>query len=228
MRINEITTTPQRKQAISWKKILPLIPKHCSEFLQTYSQVHHPLFRFEKFYSITAEAFIAESPYNRTPRDTYSEYDIGINQKLKEAGFSALRNNSIFCYGSASGGYSHSSLQYAIFPINGFTYSWCPVSDLTDKYNLSYENWQQCQTIEIKFVDKNNIVAQEYKESEVHRMYFDLKEFLPEEFVKAYGYSQTNLEIPMSKNYEVCVHGKYFAVQYNTYLEWKTELEELL
>lgn len=73
-------------------------------------------------------AFKSTSRDKRRPRDSYPSDQKNIDELLQLANIKALRSNSIFCSGDFSQA-SKYGLEYAIFPINGFSFSW------SEKYN---------------------------------------------------------------------------------------------
>ena len=122
--------------------VIGFIQNNCTDILSTYKQTNKLLYRGTKEFNFlrSPEFFLKKSYDKRIPKDTIKKYQDQLDRKLKEAGFEALRSNSIFTTGQESTADSYGD-KYAIFPIDGFSYTWAEgVEDLTTKYGLTDEH----------------------------------------------------------------------------------------
>ena len=124
----------------------------------------------------------------RKPMDTPIVNQNMLDKKLKDAGFSALRSNSIFCTSDISfaGNYSYGYI-YVIFQVDGFSYMWS--SYIHDFY--------------YQFVFWKNVG----KLSEIENMPAD-------KFVAEFGFENNRGMVGAlkSKN-EICISGAYVAIE---------------
>ena len=70
-----------------------------------------------------APYFIGNPRIDRWPKDTKQTIQIKVDEMLQKMGFTALRRNSIFATSDMLATISFGKM-YAIFPLNGFTYTW--------------------------------------------------------------------------------------------------------
>lgn len=196
MLINELTLRPLKYPlaSIDLMELNQFLTKHCSEIISIMQNTGKSLQRGVrgKFDLV----FYEKTPINRNPLSTKEVYNTQINKQLQAAGFKALRSNSIFCKSSNPGRFYGPT--YLIMPINGFDYTWCQTAyDLTITYNLD--------------IDPDQV---DYKLS----LDFDKSLFNddPKVFVKKYGFTNKNIEKCLLLNYEIYIHGKYIAMQYDS------------
>lgn len=110
-----------KNKSVKFDNVIKAIKKHCSEIVSVYKETSSFLYRGMKDHSDA----IYGSPYvERAPKDSSREYSKIFNQMLKEGGFAARRDNSIFCSGDIAQTEGYGTA-YIIFPKNGFdlTYS---------------------------------------------------------------------------------------------------------
>ncbi len=203
MLINEVY---KKFQFVDYKKLIPYIQKNCSDILKIYRKADDILLRGVDY---SSNAFKSSSPTNRTPLDTDTNFQRLIDNKLKEAGFSALRSNSIFCTGSQGQAINY-GYTYLIFPINGFTYTWCPTDDLTNEYDLNSSIWNLAY---IYYQNKN--LETHISKNVGLQFFYDLKILSPQQFIKKYHFNNKHLLTALNEKYEVYIHGKYVAINYN-------------
>lgn len=112
-------------------KLIAYIEKNCSEFLIELEKADSFLYRgfgMRQLERKAPKAFVSSSMVNRPPKDNQVEIQKRYDQNLKMAGFTALRSNSIFCTGDESNAGNYGEV-YAIFPINGFSFTWSALID---------------------------------------------------------------------------------------------------
>jgi len=121
-------------------KIISFIEKNCTEILELYGAYRKALYRGINrevpgtLHLKDGDVFFGKSPEDRRPTDIPLNIQTAIDKHLKDVGFTALRSNSIFCHPNfiLAQGYGE---PYIIFPIDGFTYSWCTsAEDLFDEH----------------------------------------------------------------------------------------------
>ncbi len=195
MKINEVQF-PVKKNT-NLEKAVELIKNKCSEFLPIYKK-YGPLYRgiennkFDKM----PEIFIANSPTNRTPMSMSATFQNIIDKKLKKVGFTALRNNSIFCSVDRSTAfeYGYDNGMYIIFPYNGFSFTYsAKIHDLFNYINDNISNRNLIidmpaeKLVKILRFKKENLsmVYERYKDNETGILYYP----------------------------EIYIHGKYIAVK---------------
>lgn len=106
------------------------INEHCSEFLnEIKTDARMALIKgptlWHGFTYKLPRVFIGSSPNNRHPRGISSlMHQPELDIQLKNAGFTAVRHNSIFCLDTKTG-VKEFGKPYKIFPINGYSYTWC-------------------------------------------------------------------------------------------------------
>jgi len=105
------------------KIITETLKNNCSEFLKVARRTGCFLYRGTNKFK---EFFTAESPVTRHPQGqtSYEQHILdGIFQSL---GFTALRSNSICCTSAAATAKDFGDV-LAIFPHNGFSFTWSPI-----------------------------------------------------------------------------------------------------
>ncbi len=162
MNLVEIKATVERK-GITIPDLKKLVP-YMSDFLKLYRRSRNLLYHGEWTYADPL-MFIKTSRPNRIPKDTPEELQNALDKKLKQAGFEAVRGNSIFCSGSLSFVKDYGT-PYAIFPLNGFDFTWSwKIEDFyelnfstveTNLINLSPKNF--CQHYEFEATDLGDAI----------------------------------------------------------------------
>jgi len=170
--------------------VIGFIQNNCTDILSTYKQTNKLLYRGTKEFNFlrSPEFFLKKSYDKRIPKDTIKKYQDQLDRKLKEAGFEALRSNSIFTTGQESTADSYGD-KYAIFPIDGFSYTWAEgVEDLTTKYGLTDEH-------------------------EHGDFKHDLEFSKAKDFIKDYHFRNDDLKQAIKNKVEVYIHGTFVAVK---------------
>jgi len=161
--------------------------ENCSQILKIYSQTQRVLYR-----GISGEAsdiFFGRSPVNRTPVDTSPELHNLINKKLREFGFIACRDNSIFTSSHRMTADYYGSM-YVIFPLDGFDYTWSP--KIRDFFN------------EISGYGEYDIKTD------------NLENMTRKDFEKTFGYIQNQgIDVAIATEKEVMIRGQYLAISVN-------------
>jgi hypothetical protein len=192
-------------------RIVRFIKTNCTDILQIYKD-HDFLYR--GIHSVEPILFGKEVK-NRMPVDSNEKASELLDSALSKVGFTALRSNSIFCtsdkliasnYSNDHDKTNHGKV-YVIFPLNGFSYTWCRRAlDLTGKFGLHYVLFNEDNTYsDNSFVnDSINMPARE--------------------FTQTYGFTNLFLTDALNKMFEVYIHGKYIAVALNN----KTLLDKII
>ena len=125
--------------------VLPIIRSKCSDIIEIYKHTKKCLWR-----GINSEKrFIkGNPPQNRRPMSMDANTSSILDDCLIDAGFTALRQNSIFCCGDINNSGNYGVL-FIVFPYNGFDFTygnthdifWDFTTNITDKeiVNLSPE-----------------------------------------------------------------------------------------
>ena len=192
MKINEIINPNIPTGHYEWlpsdeeTNVLKFITTHCSDILKFYKNTGSYLYRGIK--GGNNSVFIGSPRIDRIPLDTPITTQTAIDNKLKEAGFTALRSNSIFCSSDIMEAYDYGEA-YIVFPCNGFTYTWAEYTrDLTKKYTLKSE------TSSTMLYDLHNNITSE-------------------KFVEKYKFkNNVGLTTAMRQHAEIYIHGKYIAL----------------
>jgi hypothetical protein len=103
------------------------IKQHCSDIVKLMKVSGIFLYRGVKNQSATV--FVGQSRQDRQPKDTRQDISAYFDKALASHGFKALRGNSIFVTSNLqqAAGYGEA---YAIFPMNGFDYTYTSMTDL--------------------------------------------------------------------------------------------------
>jgi hypothetical protein len=194
MRIDELdhtTLSPGEQKDIPQEKldkIIVFLQEHCKIIIDQYRNSQEFLLHGQRN---MPDVFLGRSRDSRPPVDTLPQAQTLIDEKLKGAGFTALRGNSIFCTSAEVMAGDYGTL-YVIFPVDGFSFTWTPkVSDFSGRYYLNYPEDAQ------RFIEKN-------------------KDLSPREFVRSYGFLRSSLKMALLSGYEIYINGSYVAVRYGT------------
>jgi len=120
--------SPDPNETSSIDRYANLITRDCSEALKTYQKLNNFLYRGLHAPTNAFKSFPVEA---REPKDTSLELHKDFNLLMRETGFKATRDNSIFCTSVRADTTQYGSA-YLIFPFNGFEFSWSThYADLT-------------------------------------------------------------------------------------------------
>jgi hypothetical protein len=180
---------PRNISAENIDAISSFIKKNCSKILQVINETHMLMYRGCHVENVAV--FLGKPFAHRRPLNTSPIVDNALARVLKQTGFSARRENSIFVssdlvmtkfYGKT----------YVIFPLNGFKYTWCRLGkDLTLQFELSKR----------EFDEKTNI------------FYNDLITMAPQDFVAGYQFKNNEgLNNALQLQNEIYIHGRYIAI----------------
>lgn len=215
MRLNEINKRrikagvfPARISDSS-SDIIKFVKKNCSQILSVYNK--RPLNLLYSGKTSRIDVLFGKSINGRNPLGTDYIIHKKINSILKQCGFKARRDNSIFCI-SLDGVASDYGNVYVVFPLNGFDYSWCKQAhDLTVQFKIGTNDFG----LSNRFID-------------------DLGLLYPQEFIKKYEFeNNVGLEDALWMGNEILIHGSYVAIQQNSELikvfisSYKTKEEEM-
>jgi hypothetical protein len=187
-------------------KTVEFIKANCSDILKVYQKTN-PIFLYrgiggddDQDDTPLKKIIRGNSPIDREPLSTDPRISELLDTTLTKAGFSAIRSNSIFCVGNEYTASNYGDV-YVIFPVNGFTYSWCATAeDLTSDYELEYGFWGNYY----KSHDPNDLAEGFVR---------DLVTLPPKSFVKKYQFiSNRDIITAIKTGKEVLIHGKYVAI----------------
>ena len=106
-------------------KYFAYIERECSEAVDAVIKTGKFLFRGQEYTS--KPVFVGRPWDKRKPRDSNAEAQVLYDKNLKLMGFTALRSNSIFTTSTKSDAAEFGTI-YAIFPKNGFSFTWSTVN----------------------------------------------------------------------------------------------------
>lgn len=181
MKINEIDTDlqPGEKRQFepsntdasrSWDKFV----SDCSESIKAMQTANKLLYRGVRNKANMPEIFVGSSRKDRKPLDSGQKMQGVFDQVLADKGFIALRSNSIFCTSMYEFAVGYGPV-YAIFPVNGFKFTWSSeVDDLTEfMYNRNIEfthemtSYMQTHPDFVRSYKQDNLVSALYSENEI-------------------------------------------------------------
>lgn len=202
MNINEVISTTinqgEHREIPITKKLLGVsnfIKKNCSEILEIYKETNKLLYR--GFNDKMPPIFIGNPRRDRWTKDTPQMYQTAIDNKLRDEGFKALRNNSIFCTSKVTRAMQY-GIVYTIFPTNGFNYTWS--SSIYDMY---------AETGKDEFTD--DVLGEELSAYE---------------FIKKYQFKDDNLINALVSTNEIYINGTYVGINsYNPIIKTILGLE---
>jgi hypothetical protein len=175
--------------------IVGFVQKHCSKILEVYRTTGKRLLRGIRS---DAKIILEKSPTNRYPKDTNSKVSAMLDEALLKEGFTAIRSNSIFCVSDLWEAAHYGDHVYDIFPIDGFSYSWCATADdLTSKFHLDSIYW-----------------TYEGDEDNPHNQFVsDLMHMPSKEFLDTYRFKDNiDIDHAIEAEHEVLIHGRYVAI----------------
>lgn len=107
-------------------KYFSYIEKNCSQFLKDARSVRKLLYRGQD--DSRQPIFVGRPRDDREPKDSSAEAQRTLDGYLKLLGFKALRSNSIFTSANYDFASEYGNV-YAIFPKNGFSFTWSTKHD---------------------------------------------------------------------------------------------------
>lgn len=242
MRLNELSpgkTVPMPSQDMDLQTIFAkYIKPTCSRSLYEMKKANGLLYRGM---TPRAPVFAGKSRNDRMARDSIQQYITITDKMLASQGFIALRSNSIFVTGDLEMAKAYGDGLYAIFPMNGFQYTYSNYLDLVitswvdiiplklKKYLINeIQNKIHRLTTLVDFFLKNNIDYDNVDESLAF-----LKKSFPEDaliqsltpdniydpkgFVDYYKFKKDNMAYAIQHGNEIYIHGRYFAIDVNKY-----------
>lgn len=165
------------------------IIKNCSDAYNTYLKTGEVLYRIV---AKTNHIFIGSFPNNRVPVDTPKQIQDLIDNYLQQEGFTALRNNSVFCSPSYFSLGRYEGNGFVIFPFNGFSFT----------YSEVFEDFTEDITGPMDI----------YKQKTWDIIMDNLRALTPQEFVSKYKFKHDSFEAAMKSGNEIYIHGKYLAI----------------
>lgn len=103
------------------EKITRAIKKNCSDILAAYHEANKVLHRGVTH--VSKPIIYGKSSNNRTPLDSPMANHRLVNSLMKELGFDARRDNSVFTTRDLNDANAYGEV-YVIFPVNGFKFTW--------------------------------------------------------------------------------------------------------
>ena len=120
----------------SEQKLADYIQQNCSDIIADLQATGKTLFRGVKSGGNLGNVFVGQSRQDRSPKDTAPRVSTFVDQALASNGFKALRGNSIFVTTDHNQAEGYGEV-FAIFPMNGFNYTYTIQKDLIiDQYEL--------------------------------------------------------------------------------------------
>lgn len=177
MKINEVVDKKSQ--------ILSIIEQNCSKVLTTYRKEEKYLSR----YIDVVEQFIIGKSKNRKPSNTPNKIQKIIDEKLKGAGFEALRSNSIFC-----------STHFSTVEYGGFPYIVFPYDDMKFTYSPNIEDL----TVDWELMDGGKKFENE--------LISDISKMTPQKFIEYYNFRNKNFSLALRSECEFFFIGKYVAI----------------
>lgn len=139
---------------VQLKNIAAVLKRNCSQFIPIFKSAG-ALYRGVKLKGgIDKTPFLkGHSSLNRKPKDSTNTDQIIFDSLLAKLGFKALRSNSIFTISDRDVANNFGDV-YAVFPINGFQFTWSP--EFHDIVLHEVFNWYD-------FVETNHKLEQKKK-----------------------------------------------------------------
>ena len=177
--------------------LMVFLKLHCSDIIDVYTQTQKVMYSGMK--NVKPNVYIEKTPSNRIPRDAPINNQIAVDGKLKSAGFTALRNNSIFCSSKKTDAQHYTKANpspHVIFPLNGFSFTYSSVFE--DLFLNVFAPWKV----------KNKIMTNRTEQI----FNATLEELSPSEFVERWGFHKENISGAIASKKEIYIHGEYIAV----------------
>jgi hypothetical protein len=167
------------------------IQKNCGLALDILRQENRLLFRGVP--QLPFKIFVGQSENNRPPKNTKITYQKAIDNKLKLAGFKALRSNSIFVTNSLNDAKEYGSV-IVVFPFDSCHYTWS-----SEHYDLTTNLGIQAGR------ETNSKIRQDILTSHMSNA----------EFIDKYGFRNGDLEQAIRYPREIYINGQYVAIPYS-------------
>jgi transcription antitermination factor NusG len=104
------------------------LQKNCKEIIKVYQDLNGSSFKRQKFLyrgiRSRSDALYGKPFEARKPKDSNSELHTMLNDAMKNAGFTARRDNSTFTTGDRGQASGYGNSLYILFPVDGFKYTW--------------------------------------------------------------------------------------------------------
>lgn len=204
------------------------VAKQCSEIIAIMKVTKKLLYR--GLVGPNPDFFEGKSRNKRKASDSNAIMSELFDNYLKQNGIKARRHNSIFVTPNLKRARSFGKI-YAIFPKNGFDFSYTRVKDLVLDDASKFANLEQMKKFELAVqkhyptfqwrrdwaIGHNVSIGNGYlmyanKKPYKVKQFFDLTEL--ERYFKNLNASDTNITIPMLKNSEILISGEYYAFDY--------------
>lgn len=184
------------------KTVIKYIDEQCSDFVSVIRETHRFLYRgIKKAGDLTI--FVGHPMDYRRPIGGYSDIafsDFSSNL-MKLAGFTATRQNSIFC-NSKFYDTTYWGRPFVIFPLNGFHYGFSTSYTSTTADQYDYPDLGSGLSFDIKTKDIQSLMNPEYADRFASMN--DLKH-------------DEDLAWAMEKEQDVWIRGKYLAISIDKY-----------
>jgi len=170
--------------------IIKFVQKNCSIALDEMLATGKYLLRGTREDNQTVFIGQSRTDSSRLPADTPLITQSQVDDSLYQAGFKALRSNSIFCSSTIRTAREYGS-PYAIFPVNGFEYTWSSkIFDLTGA------------------LDGCELPAE-------MALISDIRELPGKEFARKYEFhNSVDLKGALMSDNEIYIRGTYLAVKW--------------
>lgn len=174
------------------------IQQYSSQSIEAYKQTNEFLYRGKYDFD---EISIVDPRKDRKPLSSPSQIQMVIDEKLRAAGFRAIRSNSFF--GTSSINFaSQFGHPLIIFPFNGFKFTWSPdIKDLT---------------IDLDLIRLNK--------SEEKCVVDSLKTMSSADFIQKYKFRQDGFEEALRSQNEVYICSKCVLIS----AKWEDQVRECL
>lgn len=177
-------------------KIESVIRNHCSESLAACRSAKAVLYRGIK--TAKENQFVGKPREDRVPTSSDPQTQLRVDYAFREAGFTALRSNSLFVTSKYSDAEIYSKGEngiYVIFPVNGFTFTWSP--RVNDFYTSEASD------------DAGNLNNNDNDAAKKKRA----------DYLAKWQYSKDNLDKAIKSANEILIHGRYIALRNTLYKE---------
>jgi len=230
---------------LPYQAIVERIKNDCSEFLHECGG--RMLYHGENGVNILSRAFVGTSK-ERGPHDASLMMQKAVDAQLSEDGFSALRNDSLFCTGHGMTAAEYGTVFY-IFPLDGYTYTWSKeIDDLCASYPISNTKWKVFSELDKEYYDdmlahgptdssetfekRFHLPANRWKffansvTSGEFQFFYDVNNLSAENFVRKYEYENSvHLAEAIKSKHEICLKGSYYAVYAREFAEYAERMK---
>lgn len=209
-------------------KMAALIQKNCSEVLGVYKQTKERLFRGETGWSNITVSLSKTRNYRESKGATPAQRYL-LNRCLELTGFTATRDNSIFCTPNVSTAERWGQI-FIIFPVDGFGCTWSPQIDDVGMFFMSVRHTVDADLQEKGVVNVSPNIYNFFSgpNADVETVASNLTPKLAAKIVNGLGFQNGNLLNAVKTVYsEIAISGTYFSVDgdyYYQYLEHRLGL----